>query len=174
MGLWERLTSLGKRTSAAAFERDVRKERGRRDPLSFDSLYDSICEKAGYGDELHNLNAGERAFYVVSMFNMEVQNGGLCQFFVNSTRELAPEVAQALRAIGADIYAELYESFCAKNGIDWSDLDSFVIDDVAEFEARRECAPFDDFDDAFYVRYETDSLEDRLERYARAHREQFI
>ncbi len=32
---------------------------------------------------------------------MEVNNGGLCQFFVNSSREFAPDLSAALDAIGA-------------------------------------------------------------------------
>jgi prepilin signal peptidase PulO-like enzyme (type II secretory pathway) len=39
--------------------------------------------------------------YSLYMFEMEVNNGGLCQFFVNSSRECAPFISEALEAIGA-------------------------------------------------------------------------
>ena len=33
-----------------------------------------------------------RVAYTVDAFDREVQNGGLCQYFVNSSRETAPEL----------------------------------------------------------------------------------
>lgn len=143
------------------------------DPMSFEALFDLICAKAEDGDAMENLNPEERVFYVVSMFNMEIQNGGLSQFFFNSTRALVPEVALSLREIGADSYAGLYEEVCAENGVDVNEMDSFDIGKVCGLQTEDECDPFEDFDEAFYAHYEKEPLEELLERYVCAHREKF-
>ena len=146
---------------------------GNEDPMSFEALFDLICAKAEDGDAMENLNPEERVFYVVSMFNMEIQNGGLSQFFFNSPRALAPEVALSLRAIGADAYAGLYEGFCEETGVNVNEMDSFDIEKVCGLQAEGECDPFEDFDEAFYARYEKEPLEELMERYVCAHREKF-
>ena len=106
--------------------------------------YDDIA------DGVRSLSGAERVFYVTSYYETEVNNGGLCQFFVNSSREVAPLISECLKAIGADEHKKLYDSFISDNGIDVNDLSSFIIDDAAEFEAQTERYPFEDFDNVFY------------------------
>lgn len=101
-------------------------------------------------DGVNSLTGAERTFYVTSYYEMEVNNGGLCQFFINSSREIAPELVDRLSEIGAVEHKALFESFINENAIDVNDLSSFVIDDVDEFETQAERYPFDDFDNAFF------------------------
>ena len=58
---------------------------------------------------------------------MELQNGGLCQFFVNSSRSLAPYVDECLKMVGAEEHRKLFAEFVANNQIDLNNLDSFRI-----------------------------------------------
>lgn len=115
-----------------------------------------------------------RIAYTVWLFDMEVQNGGLCQYFVNSSRTTAPDLSQALDALGAGAYRALLEDFASQNGIDLGDLSSFVISRTKDYEAQTRRYPFDQFDEAYYVRYETDPLERYLTAYVRQHLEEFF
>jgi hypothetical protein len=50
----------------------------------------------------------ERHLVALSMFNMEFENGGVHQFFYNSTGDIAPEVHAAMLALGLTEQAELF------------------------------------------------------------------
>ena len=52
--------------------------------------------------------------YVAAILDMEIQNGGLCQFFVNSSRMVAPIVSEYMSIIGATEHKNLYDTFIEK------------------------------------------------------------
>lgn len=122
---------------------------------------------------LHLSYGAKRIFYIVNYFDMEIQNGGLCQFFVNSSRLVAPYILECLIKINAVSYKELLETFIADNHISLDDLDSFIIDDVSQFEVQMSRYPFDEFDDSYYELYEKEPLENLLMNYARQHIDDF-
>ncbi len=107
-----------------------------------------------------------QAFYVAYCYEMEMENGGLCQYFVNSSRELAPMLPAALSEIGAAGHKALFDAFVRDNGIDVNDLSSFVSDDVEGYVAQTERYPFDDFDNAFYA---LKPIQEYLVPYVQAH-----
>ena len=102
-------------------------------------------------DGVRSLSDAERTFYVASYYEAEVNNGGLCQFFVNSSRVVAPLLSDCLSAIGAAEHRKLFESFVTKNAINLSDLSSFMIGDISDYQAQTKRYPFDEFDKAFYA-----------------------
>lgn len=104
---------------------------------------------------------------------MEIQNGGLCQFFVNSSREVAPYILECLEVIGATAYAELLSDFVIKNDISLNDLGSFITEDIDEYEEQTERYPFDEFDDAYYELYEKEPLERFLLEYVKKNLKDF-
>lgn len=112
-------------------------------------------------------------FYVVQYFSMEVNNGGLCQYFVNSSRLTASCILDALKTIGADEYFSLLDQFISDNQIDMTDLDSFIIDEVEDFKRQAERYPFDEFDDSFYELESIVALEELLAKYVRNHIQDF-
>ena len=146
--------------------------------LSDDELFSAVlCRTESKVDKYENiidgvktLTGAERVFYVTSYYEMEVNNGGLCQFFVNSSREVAPELSECLGIIGASEHKQLFDSFISDNGINVGDLSSFIIDDVAEFEAQTKRYPFEDFDNAFY---ELKPIQDQLIPYIKDHISEF-
>ena len=146
--------------------------------LPDDALFDALTARTeamlikagGFIDGVDSLSNAEKVFYIASYYEMEVNNGGLCQFFVNSSRMLAPMLLDCLREIGADEHAKLFETFVADNGIDLNELSSFAVDSYEEYEKRCESYPFDDFDDKFY---ELDAITDLLTSYAREHISEF-
>ena len=116
------------------------------------------------------LNDKERIFYAVNYLEVEVNNGGLCQFFVNESRAVAPLVSEYLCMIGAFAQQKLYDDFIGKYHIDVTDLSSFDIESFEDFTAQYERYPFDEFDDAFY---KMKPLQDYLTKFVRDNIEDF-
>lgn len=124
----------------------------------------------------------KRIFYIIDYFNMEIENGGLCQFFVNSSKVVAPYILDSLGEIGASSYMELLEKFVRDNRISLNDLSSFEIEETDEFEDDEsedeyemllERYPFEEFDEAYCELYEEEPLSMLLEKYCKEHIEEF-
>lgn len=115
----------------------------------------------------------KRVFYVVRQYDEEINNGGLCQYFINSSRLAAPYLVSSLHEIGAGKYAELLSDFLTANGIDVNDLSSFIVKDLSEFQEQNERYPFDAYDNAFYALYGEEPLINILMAYVRKHIEEF-
>ena len=125
---------------------------------------DIVVSDTSEKNALEGMSEVRRTFYILSMYEYEISNGGLCQFFVNTTRGLAPYVSDCLGEIGANEHKELFDEFILNNNIDVYDLDSFIIDDVDEFAQQNARYDFDSFDEAFY---DLPFLRDYLVRYVR-------
>lgn len=119
-------------------------------------------------ENIGSLNAEQLTVATILSYDREVQNGGLCQFFVNSSRYFAPFVASSLEKIGAAKMLSLFSSFISDNSIDVSDLESFIVYDIEEYDAQTERYPFDAFDDAYYELYESEDIETLLLEYVRS------
>ncbi len=146
--------------------------------LSDDKLFEAVLSRTEHKvdsfDEweegVNSLNKSQKIFYSINWLEVEVNNGGLCQFFVNSSRMVAPYVSEYMSIIGANNHKNLFDKFIMDNNIDLSNLSSFDIDDVDEYEKQIERYPFDDYDDAFY---DMEPLEAYLKKFAREHLEDF-
>ena len=91
-----------------------------------------------------------RVVYVLSIFDMELNNGGLCQFFVNPSRSVAPYVDECLETVGAEEHRQLLAEFVGSNQIDLQDLDSFRTFSIQGYAKQTERFDFASFDNAFY------------------------
>ncbi len=109
-----------------------------------------VSSKEDLLEGFHSLNEKQRIFYAVNYLEMEVNNGGLCQFFVNSSRIVAPLVSEYMGIIGATEHKKLYDTFIEKHQINTQDLSSFDCETVEVFQSQYERYPFDEYDDAFY------------------------
>lgn len=141
-----------------------------------DALSAILINKEGKMDVeecVEEFRGAVKIVYIVNYFDMEVQNGGLCQYFVNSSRETAPHILECLEGIGAVSYKDLLEKFISENDMSLSDLDSFIIEDIKDYQEQVRRYPFDAFDDAYYELYEDDPLDKYLLEYARKHLEEF-
>ena len=142
--------------------------------LPDDALFEAILarleamaeQKESLADALYAFNDQQLAFFAANWYEGEVNNGGLCQFFVNSSSIVAPIMSDVLRHIGAEEHSALFTNFVQRNGIDLKDLSSFKIRDFDEFEAQTQRYPFDDFDDVFY---QLEPVQRYLTAFARAH-----
>lgn len=119
---------------------------------------------------LNQISAEQRVFYIVSIYDMEVLNGGLCQFFSNSSQTLAPELEECLEIVGAADHKALFADFVQKNQIDLEDLSSFRAYSVNEFIQQTQRFDYDSFDADFV---ELPPLWEYLLTYVRAHPEVF-
>ena len=145
--------------------------------LDDDTLYDAVdcvCEDAI--DSVSDITSPElsdaqRFVYSLIRFEAEVNNGGLCQFFVNSSSECAPYISTAMQAIGATELKNLFDNFITKNKINVNDLSSFKIDSLEQYEDQTERFDFDSFDDKFYDTYD---FHQQIIDYARKNIEQII
>jgi hypothetical protein len=78
----------------------------------FWALIEPLWPDTSVEDELAHIalaTAGQRALYVVTLFFREVDNGGLDQFFHNSSGMYAAEVSKALHLLGATEHAAAFE-----------------------------------------------------------------
>ena len=140
-----------------------------------DEFYDAmecITEDAVY-DLVEQKDLPQELIFAYTLIKLEVEvnNGGLCQFFVNSSRQCAPYVSEALDAVGAGGIKELFDRFVTGNGIDVRELSSFKISKIEDFEKQTERFDFDAFDDRFY---EDSSLHHQNIDYARRNVEQIV
>ena len=125
--------------------------------LSDDELYEAVYFQNldivdSYESEeaaLEEMSSVRRTVYILSMYEYEISNGGLCQFFVNSSRELAPYVSKCLDEVGATEHKNLFDSFISDNNINVYELESFIIEDLDEFSKQNERYDFDSFDEEY-------------------------
>ena len=125
--------------------------------LSDDDLFDAIdfqnyeiAENADEDKELEQFAGARRTVYILSLFDSEIQNGGLCQFFVNSSRVVAPYVSESLKLVNANEHRTLFDDFIKKNNIDVNNLESFKIFRKRDYIKQTKRFDFDSFDEKYY------------------------
>ena len=114
--------------------------------------------------------AAGRALFVVLIFDMEIQNGGLAQFFWNCGVIYAKLLPDALRSTGLSDVADLYESFLRDNDISLDFIASFK-ESVPEFVQYYEWYDYDSFDEAYMRIWEETDINQRFIDYSDHHPE---
>ena len=135
--------------------------------LRIDVIVDACADSA---EAFARLNDHQKVVYALDYLEMEVNNGGLCQFFVNSSRVVAPYVSDYMALIGASEHKALFDGFINQYGIDLNDLSSFIIHRHRDYEAQTKRYPFDEYDDAFY---ELEPLQNHLISFVKKHIDKF-
>ena len=142
--------------------------------LSDEDFYDAVecmCDDAVFDIHEPSLTKEQVIMYSLCRFEAEVNNGGLCQFFVNSSGECAPFISEALGVIGANEIKGLFDQYIKDKEIDVNDLSVFKIQDLSEFKELNDRFDFDSFDDRFY---EESNFHQQIIDYARKHIEQLM
>lgn len=130
-------------------------------------LVAAIGEKLDRKFEAENeLTGPEIVVYTLYLFDQEVQNGGLNQFFCNSSSEMAPFVPSSLLNVEADEYEALLAHFLDETAMELDSLDD--ADDEKYAEA------YGEFDDAYYAMYSEQPLDEMTAAYIRAHADVFV
>ena len=108
---------------------------------------DLVVSLAFLSEDLEALSPEAQFACSAACLELEVMNGGLCQFFANCP-DCAASVPEALEAIGAAEHKTLYDRFLADTGIDPLDP-VFQTEDMDAFSRLYELWPWEDFDDAY-------------------------
>ena len=128
------------------------------DSMEYEELYFDLLDRTAgpeYDVEFFELPIAVQHLYLAAIFDMEIQNGGIVQYFVNCGSESATQLGQSLRVIGLAPMAELYEEFLAAQEIDPNDLSGFKCESVDDFIALCERYPESNtFDDAYMERWQ--------------------
>ena len=119
----------------------------------------------------------EIRFYLItaSMFDLEMQNGGLCQFLANQGKFHGAMLENALLAFGAAEHSRIFTEFCAKNAIDLSKLEELLPETTDPYQVMENYRnlmgkyPFTDFDEAYFALDGEYPLERMLGAYIRKH-----
>jgi len=136
--------------------------------ISMDNL---LGEKCGYGESIEMLSTHEKVFYLNQIFEREVNNGGIAQFFYNSGDDfIANETLNSLREIGANKTAEMYKKVLDAFGCELPKLmiERSIFLDQIEHEISGE---IDKFNNEFY-KYQ-DDLNELNYQYIMKNKEQF-
>lgn len=123
--------------------------------LSNDDLYEAVYFKLldfveSYENEesaLAVMNENQKVFYVLSLYDSEVQNGGLAQFFANSTSFLAPYISEALDKINAKEHKILFDNFLRNNNV------TLTQETLEDFFANNDIPDqsWENFDETYYT-----------------------
>lgn len=142
--------------------------------LEDEEFYEAVnclCEDAVYDIHAKDISHTQIIAYSLFNFEAEVNNGGLCQFFVNSSSECAPFMIEAFETVGAADLKMLFSQFVQENNIDVCNLSSFKIKDIDEYEAQTERFDFDSFDNQFY---EVEDFHQQIINYCRKNIDEII
>lgn len=130
---------------------------------------DNWSETKRWYDTVFELSAPVRFTYCIGIFNKQVLNGGLQQYYDNNYGIFAEETLKGLKIIGADLTFELLKSsldILKKHKEQQTELFDFITEnkywDNKEIEQV-----LDQLDDEYYKLEEKDNLNDLLGEYLR-------
>ena len=165
MGLGTIISNLYEMKKAAKYRKMGASELLNLEDEEFYEATDCLtCDTVEYDINNPDVQPEQRWVYSLIAFEREVNNGGLCQFFVNSSSICAPFVSKALEQIGALDVKAAYDDFLNENKIDVNDLSLFQIEKVEDYEDVEAGFDFDKFDDMFYA---DEDFHEKLLTYAR-------
>ena len=100
---------------------------------------------------LDNMDEEQKNFYTAYYYMLQMNAGGLCQYFANSSRESALFLSDALEHVGADEHRVLFESFLHHNKVATAAMFSFAVVDSEEYRKMEKDYPFEEFNSTFYA-----------------------
>lgn len=157
------IVSAGSACRAGAEEQDYCYE-------EYEELYFSVVMQTDGPDapDFGLRSEAFRAMFVTMILDMEIQNGGVAQFFWNNGAAYASLVPDSLRTVGLSDVAALYEAFLTEQSITMDEIDGYrtAYPDMVEVYGLH---PFDDFDDAYMKTWTETNINQRLLVYASEH-----
>ncbi len=77
-----------------------------RSIIELDNFIGELCN---YGDEMNELTESQKYFFYNQNLEREINNGGINQYFINSSGNYAHQTIQSLQAINATITADILQ-----------------------------------------------------------------
>jgi len=127
--------------------------------LSDNEFYIAIITRLQYkvrtnNSDINPLNEEEKIVFETDIYDSEINNGGLCQFFTNSSSLVAPYISNNLKILKAKEHKKLFDNFIKENKIEVNDLSSFeitMIDNIQkQYQNNLDKYPFDEFDTKYF------------------------
>ena len=129
------------------------------------NIYDGERE---YDESLKVFSQEQRYLFAIAWHTAEVNNGGLDQFYFNSTGIVWQDALAGYKAIGLEEAAALLEESAARMG------GSPSLDRRTRQEQLDTLRPdFEDLDNRFYTLQETVDFNEAMMTYIKQHRESF-
>jgi Domain of unknown function (DUF4375) len=116
---------------------------------------------------LKPFSPAQRHLFAIQWYRCEVDNGGHCQFFSNSTGIVWEHAVEGFAAIGLPEGAAILQA--ASDRVGGASRDR--IKREAQLDSVGE--DFDDLDERFYAMDETGAIDEKMLRFARAHAAEF-
>lgn len=137
--------------------------------LSNEEMYDYIVDLWAYFEEdnIEKYTKEQLVVIAITAYDAEVNNGGLSQFFSNSSRFLAPIISNSLKQLKAYKHKKQFDDFIKQNNIDVNNLEAFISEDANHFIDKYSDYPFDEFDSDFYELEQTENLYNLTLEYAK-------
>lgn len=98
---------------------------------------------------VNSLEAENKVVYVCTTYLYEIENGGLCQYLINSSKYTAPYLIDSLDYIKAYKMQDLVEDFFDDNQLDYENLEQFYNNPDKDYMEYYKMYPFEAFDDKF-------------------------
>lgn len=123
---------------------------------------------------VESLTPGQRAIYVTTMVEGEVDNGGFNQFYYNSTGELADMMEEAFKTIGANPFADLTRQANVVFSVIKTELEKYKDGTTESFSKSYDDNPLNSLDDKFYALEKEQSLSKIRIKYIRNNIKEFV
>ena len=176
------LISFGKEIKETAIQENAYRKMNKEELLSLDNseLAYAVFIRTNFKtmlaespeEAIKMLNEKEQVFYAVNEYLMEIENGGLCQFFANSSSFFASTISDYLDKIGATEHKLHYNSFIEINNININDLEKFKY--ISEEQYTSLCLEYDFVEFEYIFDVELTPLDVFLGEYIRKNIDYFI
>jgi len=142
-------------------------------------VFDNLSEKqpTDYEKEYETVmswNKSRQAIYMIWALEAEVNNGGYNQFYFNSSGQFYKHLADALKLVGANKFADLTkranETFEKENPKITQHQDGTL----EGFSKSYDDNPLNKYDDEFYDLYKTENLQQIQVDFIRKNKKEFI
>ena len=145
-----------------------------KDMLSDSDINDCIIDLWINYDSNNTYTKEQLVVIALTAYDSEINNGGLCQFFSNSSKEFAPNISNSLEEINAIKHKDLFDMFIKDNKINLKELDLYESDNVEDFIDKYDDLPFEDFDRNYYELEKEESITNLLIEYTKTNYNKII
>jgi len=140
------------------------------DDTILQAVFDNLSEKqpSDYEKEYETVlswNKARQAIYIIWILEAEVNNGGFNQFYFNSSGQFYKHLAEALKLVGAEHFANLTERANQIYEENKDRLEEFDDGSIESFSESYKDNPLNDLDTEFYELYKSENLEQLQVKY---------
>ena len=145
-----------------------------KDMLSDSDINDCIIDLWINYDSNNTYTKEQLVVIALTAYDSEINNGGLCQFFSNSSNKFAPNISNYLEQIKALKHKEQFDKFIKANKINLNELEQYETDSIEDFIDKYDDLPFEDFDREYYELEQEESITNLLIEYTKTNYNKII